>query len=129
MKFRFLAFAAAMGGLMLAALNVAAHHSNAAMYDANKRTTIKGELTKVEWTNPHAWLHLEVKSADGKVTNWALEGFPPNTLLRTGWQRNMLKTGDILTVEGAVARDGSNLMLAREVTLPDGRKLYWGPAS
>jgi hypothetical protein len=116
-------------GLLMPAALVLAHHSNAAQYDAQKRTTIKGELTKVEWTNPHAYLHMEVKDAAGKVTRWSLEGFPPNTLLRTGWKTSMLKQGDVISVEGALARDGSSLMLGREVTLPDGQKLYWGPQS
>jgi DNA/RNA endonuclease YhcR with UshA esterase domain len=106
---------------------VSAHHSNAAMYDADKRVVIKGSVTKVQWTNPHSYLYLDVKDASGKVTSWALEGFPPNTLLRTGWKTSMIKTGDTLTVEGAVARDGSSHLLAREVTLPNAQKLYWGP--
>ncbi|HEX4999266.1 MAG TPA: DUF6152 family protein [Terriglobia bacterium] len=116
-------------GVFVSAMSVHAHHSNAAQYDASKRTTIKGEVFKVEWTNPHAYLYLDVKDASGKVARWSLEGFPPNTLLRTGWKTSMLKTGDIISVEGALARDGSNLLLAREVTLKDGQKLYWGPQS
>jgi len=104
-----------------------AHHSNSAMYDADKRTVINGEVTKVEWTNPHSYVYLAVKGPDGKIANWSLEGFPPNTLLRTGWKTSMIKTGDVLRVEGAMARDGSNHLLAREITLPDSQKLYWGP--
>lgn len=111
----------------LEAMQASAHHSNAAMYDADKRVVLKGEVTRVQWTNPHSYLYLDVKDASGKVVNWALEGFPPNTLLRTGWKTSMLKTGDVLTVEGAVARDGSHHLLAREITLPDAQKLYWGP--
>jgi hypothetical protein len=114
-------------GVCLAVVQTYAHHSNAAMYDADKRVVIKGQVTKVLWTNPHSYLYLDVKDASGKVANWALEGFPPNTLLRTGWKTSMVKTGDMLTVEGAVARDGSNHLLAREITLPDAQKLYWGP--
>ena|SRR5688572_15221667 len=104
-----------------------AHHSNAAQYDATKRITISGAITKIEWTNPHAYLYLNVKDESGKMQQWSLEGFPPNTLLRTGWKTDMIKVGDILTVEGATARDGSPLLLAREITLSDGKKLYWGP--
>lgn len=104
-----------------------AHHSNAAQYDATKRTTLRGEITKVDWMNPHSYFYLAVKDASGKVTNWSMEGFPPNTLLRTGWKTGFMKVGETISVEGALARDGSNLMLAREVTLPDGQKLYWGP--
>jgi hypothetical protein len=127
MKGKRLAAAAAVAGVCLAGGRLAAHHSNAAMYDADKRVTIKGEVTKVQWTNPHSYLYLDVKDASGKVANWALEGFPPNTLLRTGWKTSMIKTGDTLTVEGAVARDGSTHLLAREITLPNAQKLYWGP--
>jgi hypothetical protein len=111
------------------AVPVVGHHSNAAQYDAQKRTTLKGEVSKVEWTNPHAYFHVDVKDAAGKVVHWSLEGFPPNTLLRTGWKTSMLNVGDVVSVEGALARDGSSLMLAREVTLKDGQKLYWGPQS
>jgi hypothetical protein len=110
-----------------AAAPVLAHHSNAAQYDATKRTTIRGEVTKVEWTNPHAYLYVAVKDEAGKVVTWSLEGYPPNTLLRTGWKTEMLKVGHVISVEGALARDGSSLLLAREITLPGGQKLYWGP--
>jgi uncharacterized protein DUF6152 len=126
MRRNFLA-AMAVAGLWLAAAPIFAHHSNAAMYDADKRIVIKGEVTRVQWTNPHSYLYLDVKDASGKVVNWALEGFPPNTLLRTGWKTSMIKTGDVLSVEGATARDGTNHLLAREITLPDSKKLYWGP--
>jgi hypothetical protein len=119
--------AVTVAGVWLAAAPIFAHHSNAAMYDADKRTVIKGEITKIQWTNPHSYIYIDVKDASGKVVNWALEGFPPNTLLRTGWKTSMLKTGDVLSVEGATARDGSNHLLAREITLPDTKKLYWGP--
>lgn len=116
-----------VAGVWLAAAPIIAHHSNAAMYDADKRIVIKGEISKIQWTNPHSYLYLDVRDASGKVVTWALEGFPPNTLLRTGWKTSMLKTGDVLSVEGATARDGSNHLLAREITLPDAKKLYWGP--
>ena len=119
--------AATVAGVLLGAAPTFAHHSNAAMYDGDKRTVIKGEVTKVQWTNPHSYIYLDVKDASGTVVNWALEGFPPNTLLRTGWKTTMIKTGDVLSVEGAAARDGSNHLLAREITLPDATKLYWGP--
>ena len=127
MTLKLLAVAMTGVGLFLAAAPTDAHHSNAAMYDADKRIVLKGEVTRVQWTNPHSYLFLDVKDASGKVVNWALEGFPPNTLLRTGWKTSMLKTGDLLSVEGAVARDGSSHLLAREITLPGAQKLYWGP--
>lgn len=113
--------------LWMAGARILAHHSNVAQYDAAKRTTITGQVNKVEWTNPHSYLYIDVKDAAGKTVTWSLEGFPPNTLLRTGWKTSMIKSGDTLSVEGALARDGSNLMLGREITLPDGQKLYWGP--
>ena len=121
-----------LAGLLTAAFTLAVaplwgHHSNAAQYDATKRTTLKGEITKVDWMNPHSYFYLSVKDAAGKVTTWSMEGFPPNTLLRTGWKTSFMKVGETISVEGALARDGSSLMLAREVTLSDGQKLYWGP--
>ena len=127
MKFRLLAAAIMTASLCLAVAPIFAHHSNAAQYDAMKRTTLRGEVLKVEWTNPHAYLHLSVKDESGKVVSWSLEGFPPNTLLRTGWKTEMLKPGFMISVEGALARDGSPFLLGREVTLPTGQKLYWGP--
>ena len=114
-------------GLLMAVAPLLAHHSNAAQFDAAKRTTLKGEITKIEWTNPHAYFYIAVKDAAGKTATWSLEGFPPNTLLRTGWKLADLKEGQAVSVEGCLARDGSPIMLAREVTLSDGRKLYWGP--
>lgn len=129
MKSRFAIVAGTVMSLLFAAVTLVAHHSNAAQFDSTKRQTIKGEVSKVEWTNPHAYIFVNVKDASGKVTTWELEGFPPNTLLRTGWSQKDLKQGDVISVEGAMARDGSSIMLAREVTLVDGRKLYWGPAA
>ena len=115
-------------GLLLAVAPIWAHHSNAAQFDSAKRTTLKGQIEKIEWTNPHAYIFVSVKDAAGKSATWELEGFPPNTLLRTGWSQKDLKKGDVISFEGCVARNGDTIMLAREVTLPDGRKLYWGPA-
>lgn len=116
--------------LLFAAATLVAHHSNAAQFDSTKRVTLKGEVTKVEWTNPHAYIYINVKDAAGKATTYSLEGFPPNTLLRTGWSQKDLKQGDMISVEGCVARDGSPILLAREVTLADGvTKKWWGPMS
>jgi hypothetical protein len=126
-RLKLLAAAAAVLGGLLASTPIDAHHSNAAMYDAEKRVVLRGQVTRVQWTNPHSYLYIDVKDPSGKVVNWALEGFPPNTLLRTGWKTSMIKTGDTLSVEGAVARDGSSHLLAREITLSDSQKLYWGP--
>lgn len=116
--------------LLFAAATLVAHHSNAAQFDSTKRVILKGEVTKVEWTNPHAYIYINVKDAAGKATTYSLEGFPPNTLLRTGWSQKDLKQGDMISVEGCVARDGSPILLAREVTLADGvTKKWWGPMS
>jgi hypothetical protein len=113
--------------LIFGAVTLVAHHSNAAQFDSTKRLTLKGAVTKIEWTNPHAFIYVDVKDASGKTVNWSLEGFPPNTLLRTGWSQKDLKQGDVISVEGCVARNGTSIMLAREVTLADGQKKYWGP--
>ena len=127
MKSRFVA-AGTVVILLFAAATLVAHHSNAAQFDSTKRVTLKGEVTKVEWTNPHAYIYINVKDAAGKATTYSLEGFPPNTLLRTGWSQKDLKQGDMISVEGCVARDGSPILLAREVTLADGMtKKWWGP--
>jgi len=114
-------------GLLLAVAPIWAHHSNAAQFDSTKRVTLKGEIAKIEWTNPHAYIFVSVKDAAGKTATWSLEGFPPNTLLRTGWAMKDLKKGDVISFEGCVARNGDTIMLAHEVTLQDGQKKNWGP--
>src|SRR5215470_5669504 len=85
-------------GLATAAMPALAHHSFAAEYDGKQLITLSGTITKVEWTNPHIYFYIDVKDAGGKVTNWSLEGYPPNTLKRTGFSRELLKTGDQITV-------------------------------
>jgi DNA/RNA endonuclease YhcR with UshA esterase domain len=119
-----LTLALAGAAVFLAALPVAAHHSFAAEYDADKPVTLKGVVTKVEWTNPHARFYMDVKDADGKVTNWNLELASPNVLRRRGWQRDSLKAGDEVTVEGSAARDGSKMANARTVTLANGKGVF-----
>ena len=113
-------------GLLVAALPAFAHHSFQAEYDADKPVTLKGTVTKVEWTNPHARFYVDVKDDSGKVTNWNLELASPNGLMRQGWTRHSLKVGDVVTVTGAMAKDGSNMANARTVTLADGRKVFAG---
>jgi hypothetical protein len=103
-----------------------AHHSFAAEYDDKKPFTLSGTVTKVEWLNPHARFYMDVKDESGKVTNWELELASPNGLMRKGWTRNSLKAGDAVTVEAYRAKDGSNLGNARNVNLPDGRKVFAG---
>ncbi len=88
---------------------------------------LTGVVTKVEWTNPHMYIHLDVKDAGGKVTNWALEGYPPNTLKRTGFMRDSVKEGETITITAYKAKDGSNMGAGREVTFPDGSKKFAGP--
>jgi hypothetical protein len=112
----------------LPTLPLLAHHSFGAEYDADQPVTITGTITKVEWMNPHAEFFMDVKDEKGKVANWKLAGYPPSVLYRTGWKRAVtLKEGDRVTVFGWRARDGTNWAHARQVTLSDGKKLYWGP--
>ena len=112
--------------LLSAALPVSAHHSFAAQYDAKKSITLKGKVTKVEWANPHVYFYMEATDENGAVTTWAIENGPPTTLFREGWRKDTLKTGDVITVEGFRAKDGSNTANARSVVLSDGRKVFAG---
>ena len=105
---------------------VAAHHSFAAQYDANKPLTLKGVVTKMEWMNPHSRFYVEVKDETGKIVNWNVELASPNVLLRQGWTRDSLKPGDLVTVEGSQAKDGSSMANAQRVTLSDGRRVFAG---
>ena len=108
----------------LCVVPVVAHHSFSAEYDSKKVTTITGTVTKVEWMNPHVYFFIDVEGADGKVANWACEMGPPNGLQRSGWTRNTMKIGDEVTVNGTLAKDGSNQVNARTVTMAaTGQKL------
>ena len=115
-----------VAALLLAAAPVWAHHSFSAEFDSNRPTTLTGSVTKLDWINPHARLFVEVKGTDGKVTNWEIELGPPAMLLRSGWTKNSVKAGDVVTVNGSLAKDGSNLANARDVTLSDGTKVFAG---
>jgi len=117
-----------LAGIMLAAAVAPAfaHHSFAAEYDSNKPVTLKGTVSKMEWMNPHARFYVDVKDDSGKVTTWELELGSPNGLMRRGWTRNSLKPGDAVIVEGYLAKDGSSLANARQVTFTDGRKVFAG---
>ena len=105
---------------------VTAHHSFAAQYDANKPVTLKGIVSKVEWTNPHARFYVDVRDETGTVTNWNLELASPNVLVRNGWSRKSLMVGDEIVVEGSLAKDGSKMANARVVRLADGRRVFAG---
>jgi hypothetical protein len=109
-------------------LPVVAHHSVGAESDSRKPVTLTGTITKIDWTNPHSFLYLDVKDDKGEVVSWKLEGYPPGVLYRTGWRKDItIKLGDTVTITGWRSRDSTNLAHSREVTLPDGRKLFFGP--
>ena len=113
-------------GLVVASAPGIAHHSFAAEYDASKPITLKGAVTKIEWTNPHARFYMDVKDDKGTVTNWNLELASPNVLTRQGWTRKSLEVGDQITVEGSLAKDGSKMANARVVTLANGKRVFAG---
>ena len=116
-----------VAGVLAAMAPVLGHHAFGGEFDPNKPVLLKGPVTKVEWVNPHAWIHIEVTEADGSKKEWMVEGGTPNTLLRRGITRESLKVGTVLVIDGYQARDHSLLRAnGRNVTYPDGRKLFLG---
>jgi len=113
-------------GLLAAATPTWAHHAFAAEFDSEKPVKLRGTVTKMEWINPHAWIHVDVKGDDGKVVNWMVECGTPNTLFRRGLNKTSIATGTEIVVDGYQAKDGSTRANGRDVTFPDGRKLFLG---
>jgi hypothetical protein len=126
MRNRFLFVAAAACGLIAAAVPLMAHHSFAAQYDRTKQATLTGPVTKVDWINPHARFFFNVTDATGKVASYEVELGAPAILMRRGWTRNSLKIGEVVTVNGSMAKDGSNMLNATTVTLSDGTRVFAG---
>jgi hypothetical protein len=106
-----------------------AHHAFAAEFDGKQPIKLRGTVSKIEFINPHSWVHVDVKGDDGKVTTWMIEGGSPNTLFRRGVTQNSLALGTEVIVDGYRAKDGSNKANGRDITLPDGRKLFLGSSS
>ena len=128
MKIRLAVIVAGLG-LLLSAGPALAHHAFAAEYDAKKPIKLTGTVTKLEWLNPHTWFYIDVKDDNGKVTNWGFEMGSPNILLRAGWTRNSMNPGDVVTVEGSRAKDGSNNANVKVVTLASTGQRLFGASS
>jgi hypothetical protein len=128
MRHKSLALSIIAAALLLSAVPLVAHHSFAAEYDNNKPIKFTGKVTKVEWLNPHIYVYLDVKENTGTTINYAVEGGAPNGLYRQGWRKDTLKVGDSLSIEGFLAKDGSNTVNARTWVLPDGKKVFAGNA-
>ena len=121
-----MAVAVALCGLIGSAVPVLAHHAFAAEFDAKRPVKLRGVVTKMEWINPHAWIHIDVKAPDGKVIPWMIEAGTPNTLFRRGFTKDSLAKGTEILVDGYQAKDGSNRANGRDVTFVDGKKLFLG---
>jgi hypothetical protein len=115
--------------LLLVPVTLSAHHAFAAEFDRAKPVKVQGSVVKMEWTNPHIWIYLDMKDEKGTVTRWQCEGGSPNTLTRQGWSKDSLKQGDQVVIEGYRAKDGSNTCNSSSVTLADGKKLFAGSSA
>jgi len=118
--------AIAGSAIICASGTLLAHHAFSAEFDANAPVTLKGPITKIEWINPHAWIHMENKAKDGKTEEWMVEGGTPNTLQRNGITRESIQVGTIIVVSGYKAKDGRMRANGRDITFPDGRTLFMG---
>jgi hypothetical protein len=123
---RHFAAAAAAVGILLGAADLRAHHAFGAEFDVDKPISLRGVVTVMEWVNPHSWIHIDVKGADGTVVNWMIEGGSPNQLLRLGVTKNALRPGMEIVVEGFQAKDSSNKGVGRTLAFADGRKVFLG---
>ena len=112
--------------LLLVPISVTAHHAFAAEFDRAKPVKVQGSVIKMEWTNPHIWIYVDMKDVKGALTRWQCEGGSPNTLTRQGWSKDSLKQGDQVVIEGYRAKDGSNTCNSSSVTLADGKRLFAG---
>jgi hypothetical protein len=128
MRFK-VTFVTIAAGLMLAALPGWTHHSFTAEFDRSKVVNIKGKVVKMEWVNPHAWIHVAVPNKDGTTTTWMIEGNTPNGLIRRGFTKESLQKGTELTVQGFQARSGENKANGSSITFNDGKKLFLGSSS
>jgi hypothetical protein len=133
MRTKLIAGVAAVGAVLsvswLVAAPAFAHHAFAAEFDGNRPVNLQGKVTRVEWINPHTWIHIEVKKPDGTIQEWMVEGGTPNTLFRRGITKDSLLPGTEIVVDGYQAKDGSNRANGRDVTFPDGKKLFLGNAN
>jgi hypothetical protein len=112
--------------LVVGASQAWSHHAFSAEFDATKPVKLRGVVTKMEWVNPHSWIHMDVRTPDGKTQSWMVEAGPPGALVRRGWSKTSIPAGIEILVEGYQAKDGTNKANGRDVTLPDGRRLFVG---